>query len=237
MHAWGRAAHGGPGAEVEVATKAPASHTVVLADNQPAIRHGVRSILERAGDIAVVGEAATAAEALAETARHRPDVLMMDVQLETAGSPVISRAVRAAPGTGVLVFSDIDDAGALSAAIRAGARGYLIKDAGPDQIVRGIQAVAAGEVIIGRAIAERFGALFAAASGTDSYPFAQLTNRERDVLERVAAGMSNPAIARDLALSPKTVSNRVSAIFGKLGTADRAQVIVLAREAGLGRGR
>ncbi|GAB3885765.1 hypothetical protein GCM10029964_048960 [Kibdelosporangium lantanae] len=108
-----------------------------------------------------------------------------------------------------------------------------MKSSGPDQILRGIQAVAAGEVIVGKGIASRFSALMS--SRPERYPFPALTSRERDVLERIAAGKSNMAIARELALAPKTISNRVSSIFGKLGVADRAQAIVLARDAGLGR--
>jgi DNA-binding NarL/FixJ family response regulator len=123
----------------------------------------------------------------------------------------------------------------LIAAIRAGARGYLLKNADPDQIVRGIQAVAAGEFLIGKTIAARFGALMHPVMEQSPYPFPELTGKEREVLDRIAAGRSNVAIAREFALASKTISNRVSAIFAKLGVADRAQAIVLARDAGLGR--
>lgn len=218
-------------------TIVPASLSVVLADTQPAVRHGVRSVLEQAGGIAVVGEAATADEVIAEVARHRPDVLVIDPQIALpAPVDVISRVLRVAPGTKILVLSANDDDTAVRSAIHAGARGYLIKDAEPDQILRGIQVVAAGEAIVGKALAGRFSALLRPASGPDPYPFPQLTAREREVLERIAAGKSNLAIARELALAPKTISNRVSAVFGKLGVTDRAQAIVLARDAGLGRG-
>jgi DNA-binding NarL/FixJ family response regulator len=194
-------------------------------------------VLERAGDIAVVGEAATAGEAVAETSRHRPEVLVIDLQIsQPASIHVISQVLRVSPGTGVLVFSTVDDDKAIRSAIHAGALGYLIKDAGPDQILRGIQAVAAGEAIVGKAIARRISTWMRPIAVSDPYPFPQLTNRERDVLERIAAGKSNTAIARELALASKTISNRVSAVFDKLGVADRAQAIVLAREAGLGRG-
>lgn len=214
-----------------------AAPTVVLADTRPAVRRGVRSMLERSGAVSVVGEAATAAGALAETTRLRPDVLVIDVQLgDDDGIAVISRVSRTAPGTAVLVFSEVDDDRAITSAFHAGARGFLGKDAGADEILRGVQAVAAGEAIICKAIAGRLGAWMRPDAGHDPYPFAQLTAREREVLDRIAAGKSNPAIARELALAPKTISNRVSAIFTKLGTADRARVIVLARDAGLGRG-
>lgn len=215
----------------------PAPLTVLIADNQPAVRHQVRSALELAGGIDVVNETATANATIAEVFRHQPAVLVIDPQLgEFANVDVLSRVSRVAPETKVLVLSAVDDDTAIRAAIQAGARGYLIKGADPDQIVRGVQVVGAGEAIVGKAIAARFGALLRSAAGLEPYPFPQLTAREREVLDRVAAGKSNSAIARELALASKTISNRVSAVFGKLGVADRAQAIVLARDAGLGRG-
>lgn len=214
----------------------PASLTVLLADPQPAVRYGVRSALEHANGIAVVGEAATANATVAEASRLRPDVLVIDPRLgESATVNVIRQVLRVAPETKVLVLSAVDDDAAIRSAIHAGARGYLIKEADRDQIMRGVQVVAAGEVILGKAIAGRLSALMRQAVGPEPYPFPQLTAREREVLDRIAAGKSNAAIARDLALAPKTISNRVSAVFGKLRVADRAKAIVLARDAGLGR--
>lgn len=226
-----------PSPEARTVRSDPAALTVVLADTQPAIRHGVRSVLEQAGGVAVVGEAGTAEETIAQTSRHRPDVLVVDPQIGSiARIDVIDRALHVAPETRVLVLSAADDDKAIRSAIHSGARGYLTTDADPDQILRGIRAVAAGEGIVGRAIAGRFSSLMGSASGSDPYPFPELTAREREVLNRIAAGKSNVAIARDLALAPKTISNRVSTVFGKLGVTDRAQAIVLARDAGLGRG-
>ncbi len=211
--------------------------TVFLADSQPAVRYRVRSALELVDGIVVIGEAATANATIAETFRHRPDVLVVDPQLgEAAAIDVVSRVSRVAPDTRILVLSTADDDTAIRSAIQAGARGYLIKGTDLDQVVRGVQVVAAGEAIVGKAIACRFSALMRSAGGPEPYPFPQLTTREREVLDRVAAGKSNGAIARELALAQKTISNRVSAVFGKLGVADRAQAIVLARDAGLGRG-
>jgi DNA-binding NarL/FixJ family response regulator len=211
--------------------------TVVVADNQPAARHRVRSVLERQGDIAVVGEAATAYEACEEASRHRPDVLVIDPRIgESVGFDVIGHVLRVAPGTRVLVLSAADDDTAVRSAVHSGARGYLVKDAAADEILRGVRVVAAGEAIVGKAIAGRFGALMRPSYAPAPYPFPQLTTREREVLERMAAGKSNSTIARELALAPKTISNRVSAVFGKLGVTDRAQAIVMARDAGLGRG-
>ncbi|MFJ6479403.1 MULTISPECIES: response regulator transcription factor [unclassified Streptomyces] len=227
-----------PDEDLPATHRAPASVTVVLADTQPAIRHGVRSVLERSEGISVVGEAATADEVIEEMCRWRPVVLVLDPLMDgSSGTQVIPEVLRSWPDTGILVFSAVDDDRAITSALQAGARGYLFKRADADQILRGIQAVAAGEAIIDKSIAGRLGALMRATSGQQYYyPFPQLTNRERDVLERIAAGKSNTIIARELVLASKTVSNRVSVIFGKLGVADRSQAIVLARDAGLGHG-
>ncbi|HVK24246.1 MAG TPA: response regulator transcription factor [Actinokineospora sp.] len=226
-----------PNHEVVVVGKVHAAVTVVLVDTQPAIRHGVRSLLARAGGVAVVGEATTPADAVAEAAKHQPNVLVIDLRTGEPGDiQVIRQILQVAPETGVMVFSAIEDDKAVAAAIQAGARGYLTKSAGPDEIVRGIQAVAAGEVIVGRTIAGRFIASMRDSATQDNYPFPQLTSRERDVLELIAAGKSNLVIARELAFAPKTISNRVSVIFSKLGVADRSEAIVLARDAGLGHG-
>uniref|UniRef100_A0AAU2K1Q9 Response regulator transcription factor n=1 Tax=Streptomyces sp. NBC_00049 TaxID=2903617 RepID=A0AAU2K1Q9_9ACTN len=202
------------------------------------MRHGVRSVLERSGGISVVGEAGTADEVIAETSRCRPGVLVIDPPMdESPGMRVITEVLRLWPETGILVFSSVDDDRVITSAFQAGARGYLFKRAEADQILRGIQTVAAGEAIIDKSIAGRLGALMCPTTGQQYYyPFPQLTDRERDVLERIAAGKSNGTIARELVLASKTVSNRVSVIFGKLGVADRSQAIVLARDAGLGHG-
>lgn len=230
-----RSANGRSVREAGPASGDRGSATVVIADPQPAIRRGVRSVLERSGGIAVVGEAAVAGEVLAETCRHRPDVLVMDLRLGgNSGIEVIRQVCRATPRTGVLVFSDVGEDTMITGALHAGARGYLTKDAGPDEILRGVQAVAAGQAIICRTVAARFAAWISPRAAEVPYPFSTLTAREREVLERLAAGKPNAAIARELSLAPKTISNRVSAIFAKLGTANRAEVIVLARDAGLG---
>ncbi|MEU6237360.1 response regulator transcription factor [Kitasatospora sp. NPDC047058] len=213
----------------------PAPLTVLLADVQPAVRQGVRAMVEASGGVAVVGEAGTTGEVLAASTRHRPDVLVLDPLMDDAPDMrMISQVVRLTPETGVLVFSTLDDDKTVASAFHAGARGYLVKRATADQILRGIHAVGAGEAIVDRTIAARLGALIGPAPRPRSYPFPQLSDRERDVLEHLAAGRSNTAIARELALASKTISNRISSIFGKLGVADRAQAIVVARDAGLG---
>ncbi|MEV4558535.1 response regulator transcription factor [Kitasatospora sp. NPDC049285] len=210
--------------------------TVLLADVQPAVRQGVRAMVEASGGVAVVGEASTTGEVLAATTRHRPDVLVLDPLMDDApGMRMITQVVRLTPATGVLVFSTLDDDKTVATAFHAGARGYLVKRATADQILRGIHAVGAGDAIVDRTIAARLCTLIGAAPRiVRSYPFPQLSDREREVLEHLAAGRSTTAIARELELASKTISNRLSSIFGKLGVADRAQAIVLARDAGLG---
>ncbi|QUQ65170.1 LuxR C-terminal-related transcriptional regulator [Kutzneria sp. CA-103260] len=218
---------------------APAPVTVLLADAQPVARRRVRSMLERSGGVTVVGEATTAAEMFAEVAWHRPDILVVDPHQfgRIAAEDVIGHVARIAPRTRVLVVTAIADDAAVRAAFHAGARGYLVAaDADADQVLRGVEVVSNGEVIVGRSVAGRLAALLSSRGDHAPYPFPQLTVREQQVLERIAAGKSNLAIARDLALAPKTISNRVSSVLGKLGVTDRAQAIVLARDAGLGRG-
>lgn len=213
----------------------PVPLVVVIADRRPAIRHDIRALLDHAGGFQVAGEAGTSTEVVAAVARHRPDVVVIDLDTDDPDEiAVIGVLLRVAPNTGVLVYSTFGDDRSVMSAIHAGARGYLTKNAGPDQILRAIHAVAAGEVIVGSTVAGRFSALLRQAAGRAYYPFPRLTGREREVLECIAAGKSNLTIARELALASKTVSNRVSAIFSKLGVADRAQAIVLARDAGLG---
>ncbi|WP_433260859.1 response regulator [Actinosynnema sp. CS-041913] len=222
---------------VEILPSMTAALSVVVADAQLVTRDGVRSVLERSGQIEVVAEVATAEQAVAAVARHRPDVLVIDIDTPNLSRlALVSRILNTSPRTGVLVFSAFDDDESITSALRFGARGYVLKTAGARQILRAVQAVAAGDVIVGNTIAGRFIATLRLMRDNSPYPFPQLTGRERDVLERIAAGKSNSAISKELALAPKTISNRVSAVFGKLGVADRSQAIVLAREAGLGRG-
>lgn len=229
-----------PGITLESPTHgAIADVTVLLADAHPVARRRTRSMLERQGGIAVVGEATTAAEMFAEAAWHRPDVLVVDPHQfgRIAAEDVIGHVARIAPRTRVLVVTTVDDDASVRTAFHAGARGYLVStDADADQMLRGVHVVANGEVIVGRSVAGRVAALFSPRGDQAPYPFPQLTAREQQVLERIAAGKSNLAIARELALAPKTISNRVSSVLGKLGVTDRAQAIVLARDAGLGRG-
>jgi DNA-binding NarL/FixJ family response regulator len=207
----------------------------LIADDHPAFRAGLRFLLEASG-IEVVGEAATGREAVARARELAPDVVLMDLSMpDLNGIEATAQLVAAAPGTGVIVLTMFEQDESLFAAVRAGARGYLLKGAEGDEIVRAVLAVQAGEALFGAALASRLAAHFASAAPAAAIAFPQLTLRERQVLDLIAAGRPNGAIAEELVLSLKTVRNHVSTIFAKLRVADRAGAIIAAREAGLGR--
>ena len=207
---------------------------VVVADDHPVFRSGLRTLLEDLG-MQVVAEAADGHSAVELAMTHAPDVVLMDLQMPgVSGLEATRRLSGAAPGIRVLVLTMVEDDGTLFAALRAGAAGYLLKGAGPDEIDRAVRGVAAGEAVYGAGVADRLRAMFTAGPAPAAAPFPQLAERERDVLALLASGASNTEIARRLFLSDKTVRNYVSSIFSKLGVRDRAQAIVRAREAGLG---
>ncbi|MER5303923.1 response regulator transcription factor [Streptomyces lasiicapitis] len=211
--------------------------TVVIADDHPVVRGGLRALLGSIDGITVVGEAAGGRDAVRETLLHRPRVLVVDLEMPDLDGVSATREVAAAaPETAVLVLTMFEDDESVFAAMRAGARGFILKGAGQDEIVRAVRCVAAGEAIFGPRIARRVAEWMSRpADAAASSPFPELTVRELEVLDLIAAGMANPAIARTLRLAPKTISNHVSAIFMKLRVADRATAIVRARDAGLGR--
>jgi DNA-binding NarL/FixJ family response regulator len=213
---------------------------ILLADDHPVFRSGLRLLLaaEADGAAEVVGEATNGAEAVERARELQPDVVVMDLQMpELNGIEATARIVAESPHIGVLVLTMFEDDDSVFAAMRAGARGYLLKGADQAEIVRAIRAVGSGEAIFGPRIARRVIDYFATERPA-AVPFPELTAREREVLELIAQGRSNLDITRTLVLSPKTVRNHVSNIFTKLQVADRAQAIVRAREAGLGtRGR
>jgi DNA-binding NarL/FixJ family response regulator len=211
---------------------------VVIADDHPLVRSGLRTILAAASGIEVVGEAGTGAEAVAVAQSLTPDVVVMDLQMpDTDGIEATRRIVSALPDTAVLVLTMFEDDTSVFSAMRAGARGYLLKGAEQEEIVRAIQAAANGEAIFGPAVAHRLIDYFAQPRPAAASPFPELTGREREVLDLIAAGQSNGAIGRTLVISPKTVANHVSNIFAKLQVADRSEAIVVAREAGFGERR
>ncbi|MEU4424742.1 response regulator transcription factor [Actinoplanes sp. NPDC024001] len=208
---------------------------VVIVDDHPMFRMGVRSLLLSLDGIEPAGEAADLPAALDVVAAVRPDVVLMDLHLEAGGSGVDATAelVRHDPQVRVLVVTMLDDDDSIFAAMRAGARGYLLKNASPEELERAVRAVANGDVLFSGPVAQR--ALgFLTGARTAGSPFPELTQRELDVLDLVARGLDNLAVARRLSLSDKTVRNYLSAILAKLRVADRAQAIVRAREAGLG---
>ncbi|MFC6159328.1 response regulator transcription factor [Kribbella jiaozuonensis] len=207
---------------------------VVLADDHPVVRAGLAALLTSLPGIEVVGVASTGREAVREVITSRPDVAVLDLQMpDLDGFAATRELARSAPDTAVLVLTMFEDDDSVFAAMRAGARGYLVKGAEQEEIARAIRAVAAGEAIFGPGVARRVLTFFSAPPPAAD-PFPELTTRERQILDLIAAGLSNPAIADRLDLASKTVANNVSTIFTKLGIADRATAIIQARNAGLG---
>lgn len=209
--------------------------SVVLADDHPVVRGGLAALLSTLPGITVVAEAGTGADAVREVALARPDVVVMDLHMpEVDGVEATRRIVRDQPGTAVLVLTMFDEDTRIADALRAGARGYLLKVAEQGEIECAIRAVAAGEVIFSGAVAGRvLGRL--TVDPPVSPELVSLSAREREVLDLVASGVSNTTIADRLGLAPKTVGNHITSIFGKLGVATRGEAIVAARDAGLGR--
>jgi DNA-binding NarL/FixJ family response regulator len=207
---------------------------VVLADDHPVVRAGLSALLSSLPDVEVVGVAADGHGAVKEVVVHRPDVAVLDLQMpELDGFAAIREIRRVAPEVAVLVLTMFDDEDSLFAAMRAGARGYLVKGAEQDEIDRAIRAVAAGEAIFSPGVAHRVLQYFATPPPVAD-PFPDLTAREREILDLLAKGLRNSAIATRLGLSPKTVANHLSTTFAKLQVADRTAAIMRARDAGLG---
>jgi DNA-binding NarL/FixJ family response regulator len=209
---------------------------VLIADDHPVFRDGLASLLDPLPQIDVVARAGDGAEAVALAAEHRPDVVVMDVQMpELNGIEATRRIVAGRPGVGVLVLTMGEDDGTVLSALRAGARGYLRKGAEQDEIVRAITTVHGGGVVFGASLAARIAEVLAPAARPER-PFPELTERETEILDRIAAGRNNGQIAQELYLSPKTIRNNVTSILAKLQATDRAEVIIRARDAGLGSG-
>jgi len=211
---------------------------VLIADDHPAYRRGLGLMLAEVEDVEIVGEAETGVQAVALATELVPDVVVMDLRMpDLDGIEATRRINRGASAPSVIVLTMFEDDDSVFAAMRAGARGYLLKGADQDEIVRAIRAAAAGEAIFGPEIAARVIAHFASGPGSTSRAFPALTEREREVLDLVASGKGNATIANELMISLKTVRNHVSNIFTKLQVSDRSAAIVKAREAGLPGGR
>jgi len=209
---------------------------VLIADDHRLYREGVRKMLSVSPDIEIVGEAVSGEEAIAQALALQPDVILMDLKMPGVnGIEATRRILYASPRIGVLVLTMFETDETVFAAMRAGARGYLLKDVDQEDVIRAVKAVSRGDAIFSPAIAERLIHYFAALKpGTADLAFPELTDREREVLHLIARGHSNSEIAERLILRTKTVQNHVSNIFSKLQVADRAQAIVRARDAGLG---
>ena len=211
-----------------------ASLRVLVVEDHPLFRKGVVSLLNAEPDLEVAGVAGSGEEAVTRATELRPDVVLMDLQLPGISGIEATRAIVAAdPQVRVLVLSLFEDEDSVFLALRAGARGYVLKDADEEELTGAIRAVARGEAIFSQAVAGRVLAFFAQPRPAPK-AFPELTDREREILGLIANGHPNPSIARTLSLSPKTVANYVSAIFVKLRVADRAEAMIRAREAGLG---
>jgi DNA-binding NarL/FixJ family response regulator len=210
---------------------------VLIAEDHPLFREGMRGRLDRVADVAVVGEAASGGEAVELAHKLEPDVILMDIKMPGLNGIEATREIQqASPQIGVLVLTMFEDDDSVFAAMRAGAKGYLLKDSGGEGVVHAIRAVASGEAVFGPGVAERIIGFFSAPrSAAPQRAFPELTEREEEVLSLVAQGKSNREIARQLFVSLKTVRNHVSNILLKLQVADRAQAVIRARDAGMGR--
>ena len=208
---------------------------VVIADDHPVFREGLQTVLADTADVEVVAAVPDGAAAIEAAESLRPDVVLMDLQMPGVGGlEATARIATGVPGVAVVVLTMNEDADTVFAALRAGARGYLIKESDAGEIARAVRAVAEGEAVFGAGIADKVLRFFASAGSAAVTPFPQLTSREREVLALVAQGRDNASIARRLFLSDKTVRNHVSACLSKLQVASRAEAVALARDAGLG---
>jgi DNA-binding NarL/FixJ family response regulator len=208
---------------------------VLIADDHPVFRFGLRALLSATPDLRVAGEAPGGQEAVTLAAALQPDVVVMDLNMpDLNGLEATRRILQTSPHIAILVVTMFDD-DSVFAAMQAGARGYLLKGAEPETTLRAIRTVASGEAIFSPTVARRVMDFFAHRQPhTPAQIFPELTDRERELLALLAQGLTNAAIAERLSISPKTVRNHVSNIFSKLQVVDRAQAIIRAREAGLG---
>ncbi len=212
---------------------------VLIADDHPLFREGMHGLLDSVAETEVVGEATTGAEAITQAKALQPDVILMDIKMPGVnGIEATRQIVAASPHISILMVSMLEDDESVFAAMRAGARGYVLKGANQAELLRAIRAVASGEAIFGPGIAKRVLGFFAAARPTiPARVFPELSERERELLALIAQGRANQEIAEQLGLTLKTVRNHASNSFSKLQVADRAQAVIRGREAGLGYGK
>lgn len=208
---------------------------ILIVEDHPLFRKGLRALISSVEDFEVAGEASDGDEAIRLTLDLLPDVVLMDLQLPgQSGISAIREIIAASPTTRILVVTLFHDDDSVFAALRAGARGYILKDMDETDMIRATRSIAAGESLFSAAVASRVLAFFASSPPAASQAFPLLTVREREILHLLAQGRANAAIAAELNLSVKTIANNVSNIFGKLQVADRSEAIVRARDAGLG---
>lgn len=208
---------------------------VLVADDHAGFRAGITTLLRSLPGTEVVGEAASGDEAVVRAVATGADVVLMDLAMPGGGGiAATERLAREAPHVAVLVLTMSAEDASVTAALRAGARGYLVKGASRAEVERALQTVAGGGVVVGASVAHRVTALVGGGAAPAPADLADLSTREREVLELVAQGLDNGEIARRLFLSPKTVRNVVSSIFGKLHASDRVQLVLRAKEAGYG---
>jgi DNA-binding NarL/FixJ family response regulator len=209
---------------------------VIVVDDHPIFRLGLAASLAEMEHVELVGEAATAAKVLDLVERTSPDLVLLDLHLPDKSGLDVNRSLAANyPNVKVVVLTMSEDHHATVAAVRDGARGYIVKGADPTHIEHVIHSVMAGDVVLDQGVAQAMAELAQLRAATVSSPFPQLSPRETDILELIARGLDNQTIARQLVLTPKTVRNHVSNVLAKLNAADRSQAIVIARRSGLGR--
>ena len=210
--------------------------TVLVADDHPVVRDGLRTMLETDPDLTLVGEAADGEEAVERATTQQPDVVVMDLHLpKIDGIAATRRIIERAPHIAIVVLTMLDDDASLLAALRAGARGYLLKGSEPRDVIRAVKAVSRGEAVFGPEVANRVLASFTETERPQHVPFPELTEREREVLDLLARGQRSADIAQHLGIAPKTIRNHISNILNKLCVLDRTEAILRAREAGLGK--
>ena len=209
---------------------------ILVVDDHLLFRDGLRALIDSAPDCELVGEATSGEEAVSLSADLQPDVILMDLKMpDMDGIQATRQIVHTSPHVGVLVLTMLEDDNSVFTAMRAGARGYLLKGASHEEVLRAIRAVAGGQAIFSPAIAIRMMDFFNSMRPVEVPDvFPELTDREREVLGLIAQGYNNSEIAKELVISPKTVRNHITNILSKLQVADRAEAIIKAREAGLG---